>query len=922
MDPRYERARRWATRHNDFDTLESTRPRRKALRHDCFPIAAMMKIFLWDQPGDPWSAAVSAAIGWAGEHGVALRDAVFLVPFAQHLPLARKAWAASDLWMPRVETTQTLARSLAPAELPSGDDLRLDTALDTLTARRLLRSQSSFAVWLRRDPRAFDQAAQALAQTAQAIAYALADVPPSQRERYCAAGRVALSAVGGIGGSERHLARLAFEWAASTPAVATDVLFSWRPSAWIVVQAGGVDALTQRLVDEGITPALWIDADPPGGDPIHAVAPRTHVQIQVCRGFEDEAQRAAAQVLADLALHGAPVALIAQDRLLARRVRALLARQRVPLRDETGWTLSTTRSAAAVMSMLRAASPTATVDDVLDAIKSWPVAVTESVDGNAMAELEAALRRQHWARPAAVNPQRLPVAAAMLWELAAQVIEPLRSAGAQTLAAWSYRLRSALEASGVAAMLAADEAGQPVLSALHLGSTELWSAYPETLALAEYARWVDAALEHSSYVPASPEAPAVIVLPAARAMLRPFAAVVWPGSDEKRLGAASSPHPLLNDAEAETLGLLTAAQRRDRELIAFAQALRGAPVTLLRRTDDGGEPLSASPWLDRLVSARRQAGQQSPAQASDTRIEQWVPSHPIARPLPSAPTLLPARLSASACEALRTCPYRFFALRMLGLQAAEELDGEVEKRDYGTWLHAVLHRFHLSRSLPRESSADATALAAAAIESQADLGLADADFLPFAATFERFVPRYIDWLQQRDRDGSQWLDGERDWTVYPEVWHGTAMHGVIDRIDSISAPDMAGGDGPVTQLIDYKTGSTQSLRDKVKQPQEDTQLPFYAALAIEQGRAAGEIGALDAMYLSLDDAKQIVEVRHPDVANSAMALVEGLGHDLARLRDGAALPALGEGNACEHCDARGLCRRDQWADVPAAGASR
>ena len=877
----------------------------------------MMKIFLWDERGDPWSAAAVAAVRWAGERGVALRDAVFLVPFSQHLPLARGAWVHRDLWMPRVETTQTLARSIAPVEPPSGDDIRFDAALDTLTARRLLRSQSVFAAWLRRDPRAFDQAAQTLAQTAQAIARALAAVPPSQREPHRVAGRAALGAVGGIGSTERHLARIAFEWAAATPAAPTDVLFSWQPSAWIVVQAGGIDALTQRLVDEAAVPALWIDVDPPGDDAIHAVAPQARLQVQVCSSFEDEAQRTAAQVLADVAEHGTPVALIAQDRLLARRVRALLARQGVPLRDETGWTLSTTRAASGVMALLRAASPTATVDDVLDSIKAWPVAVTESFGSSAMAVLEATLRRQQWSRPVAVNPQRLPAAAAALWALAAQAAEPLRGAGAQTLAAWSQRLSAALQVSGLATALADDEAGQQVLSALHLSGAELWAAHPEVLTLADYARWVDAALEQASYVPASPEAPAVIVIPAARAMLRPFAAVVWPGADQKQLGATPSPHPLLNDAEAEALGLLTAAQRRDRELIAFAQALRVAPVTLLRRTDDDGEPLSASPWLERLVSARRQAGHEPRIDAPDPRIKQVVLPSPIARPLPSAPTLLPDRLSASACEALRTCPYRFFALRMLGLQAVEELDGDVEKRDYGTWLHAVLHRFHLARAEPRVSNEDAVALAAAAIEAQTELGLAEADFLPFAATFERFAPRYIDWLHQRDRDGSQWLDGERDWTVHPEAWQGIAMHGVIDRIDSLS-----GHAGPVTQLIDYKTGATQGLRDKVRQPQEDTQLPFYAALAIEQGRVAGEIGPLDAIYLSLDDAKAIVEVCHPDVERSAIALVEGLGRDLAHLRRGAALPALGEGAACDHCDARGLCRRDQWADVAPAGAPR
>ncbi|OYT99427.1 MAG: hypothetical protein CFE40_06130 [Burkholderiales bacterium PBB1] len=874
----------------------------------------MMKIFLWDERGDPWSAAVSAASRWAEARGVALRDAVFVVPFAQHLPLARAAWAQTDRWMPRVETTQTLACSIAPSEPPSGDDLLFDAALDSLTARRLLHSQSALAAWHRRDPRAFDHAVQALVQTAHALCRARDAVSPSQRERYRAEGRAALSAIGGLGGTERQLARIAFEWAQAAPSAATDVLFSWRPSAWIVVQTGGVDALMQQLVEDTVVPTLWLDVDPPGDDVIQAVAPQSRVQCQVCSGFEDEAQRAAAQLLADVAEHGTPVALIAQDRVLARRVRALLARQGVPLRDETGWTLSTTRAAAAVMAMLRSASPTASVDDVLDALKMWPA---DTSSAGALATLEAGLRRQQWARPVSVNPQRLAAPAAALWERVAQAIEPLRG-GARTLAAWNQCLRMALHISGVMSALESDEAGQQVLSALHLTDAQVGNAYTDALTLADYARWVDAALEQASYVPSSPESPAVVLIPAARAMLRPFAAVVWPGADEKRLGALSPPHPLLHDADATTLGLLTAAQRRDRDLLAFAHVLRGAPVTLLRRTDDDGEPLSASPWLERLSAARQTASRAPASPAPDARLERWVAAQPIARPLPTAPALLPHRLSASACEALRACPYRFFALRMLGLQAAEELDGELEKRDYGTWLHAVLHRFHQARPEPRTTSDDALALDTAARQVQAELALDDGDFLPFSATFERFAPRYVVWLQGRDRGGAQWLDGEREWAVQPEAWHGIAMHGVIDRIDSVPGAAAAGDGGPVTQLIDYKTGSTQALRDKVARPQEDTQLPFYAALAIEQGRAVGDIGPLDAMYLSLDDAKQIAEVRHPDVEHSAIALVAGLGRDLARLRDGAALPALGDGAACDHCDARGLCRRDQWADLAQA----
>ena len=876
----------------------------------------MTKIFLETAGGNLWSAAVSASVQWADEQGLSLRDAVFLVPFAQHLPLARAAWSAVEVWMPRVETSQTLTRSAAPPVPAADQDICFDAALDALTARSLLRGQAVFAEWLRRDPRAFDQAATSVVQTAQAMARAIAAVPPVQRAVQRASIRELLCVSGGVGGAERHLARIAFEWAVATTTTppSTDVLFSMRPSAWIVLQAGGVDALTRQLVEASSSscPALWIQTDPSGDDPIRAVALQARVQVQVCGGFEDEAQRAAAKVLAVLSVLGAPVALIAQDRVLVRRIRALLGRRGVPLRDETGWTLSTTRAGASVGLLLRAAAATATVDAVLDAIKSWPETVADPV---AVASLEFTLRRHHWARPTAVDPHRLSAGAAAVWELAAQATDPLRGTGAQTLVGWCARMRVAMQISGLAGMLSNDAAGHQVLAALHLETPGALSGHTEMLALADYTRWIDAALEQATFVPESPEFPAVIVIPAPRVMLRPFTAIVWPGADDKHLGAAPSPHPLLNDAEAAAIGLPTAADRRAREALAFAQALCCAPVTLLRRTDDDGEPVSPSLLLERLMAARREAGLTALAVSPDPRVEKFVPSTPVARPLPSAPALLPDRLSASACESLRACPYQFFALRILGLQSADELDGEVEKRDYGTWLHAVLHRFHRTRSLPMDSQEDSRALALAAVETQTEMGIDAADFLPFAATFERFAPRYVDWLHGRDRDGAQWLDGEREWTVHPESWQGVAMHGVIDRIDSV-----AGDAGPVTQLIDYKTGSTAALREKIKQPQEDTQLPFYAGLAIEQGKRVGEIGPLDALYLSLDDSQKIVEVRHPDVERSAEALLEGLGRDLARLRGGAVMPALGEGISCEYCDARGLCRRDEWAVRLAAGA--
>ncbi|HJV61953.1 MAG TPA: PD-(D/E)XK nuclease family protein [Albitalea sp.] len=839
-----------------------------------------------------------------------MRDAIVLVPFAQQLAPARQAWSALGGWLPRIETTQTLARSLAPPQPTDAAQISFDTALDRLGARRLMNGQGWGQAWRRRDPRGFEHAVNAVVQTAQAFARAAAAVAPGARAAYWARGRELLSAGAGPGGTERLLARVAFEWAAANAAAATDLLFALRPSAWIAVQAGGPDALAAALLshDAGI-PALLIDADPPAEEPFARLPAGGEVCIAVCEDFEAEAQRAAAAVVAHLNAGRRPVALIAQDRLLMRRVRALLARRQVPILDETGWKLSTTRAGAAIVLLLRVAHARACADDWLDWLKSCASAWPGREDAAwAVQVIEASMRREGWVAAAQVDASRLPEAAATLWRDARHLVARFGAAGSRSFVHWLRALQAGLDACGAWASLQEDDAGRQAIAALHLDeveSRELDDA--ETMSLDEFAAWVDDALEDAAFVPqpsvAAADAP-VVITPLAQSMLRPFAAAVLPGADEKRLGGAPSPHPLLGEALVQALGLPGAPQRRDAQALALAQLLRVPRLDFLRRLDDGGEPLAPSPLLERLRLAMARAGRGDFAPVAQAFIERAVEPRPALRPQPAAPALLPSRLSASACEALRACPYRFFALRLLSLREADELDDVVEKRDYGTWLHAVLHRFHQTRAEPLPAAQEEARLHAIAQAIQHEMRLDDAAFLPFAATFVRFAPRYVQWLRERDAQGAQWLEGEREFTASPPEWGGIEMHGVIDRIDSVS-----GDDGPVTQLIDYKTGSAQLLRQQVRLPQEDTQLAFYAALVAQQSQAGGE---LEAIYLPLDDADGIRPIEHPHVEASAQQLVEGIGRDIARLRAGAAMPALGEGSACEFCEARGLCRRDHW----------
>jgi ATP-dependent helicase/nuclease subunit B len=856
---------------------------------------------------DPWRAVAETVHAWARREALALRDAVLLVPFAQHLPLARRAFAQQGGWQPRIETTMTLARSLAPPAEIDASQLRFDPALDRLGARRLLRSQSFGQALQRHDARGFDHAVGSLVKTAHALARAAAAVPPARRQSHWATARELLGAAAGPGGTERLLARIALEWAAASAEPATDLLFSLRPSAWIVVQAGGPQPMASALLAEATVPRLLIDADPPLSDPLQPVG--SPIAVATCADFEAEAMRCAAEVLSRLAQGDAPVALVAQDRLLMRRVRALLSRAQVPIADETGWKLSTTRAGATIAALLRVALPRADADDWLDWLKScggpWP-GLPDVRPG--VRALESAMRREGWVTPAAVDAARLPPAAAAVWTAAQGVVDALRQARTRSFSAWLASLREALAGCGGWETLSADDAGRQALTALHLDDLSALPADGDaTMTLHEFNAWLDDTLEDATFIPEAPAAPQVVITPLAQTVLRPFAAVLLPGADEKRLGAHPAPHPLLSDTQAEALGLPNATRLREAELLAFAQLLRQPSLTLLRRLDDGGEPLAPSPLLERLGQALRAAGTRF-TQAPDPLVAVDVVPQPVSRPAPVAPDLLPSALSASACEALRACPYKFHALRMLKLGETEELDDEVDKRAYGKWLHEVLHRFHLEREAPADAAIEEARLREVAIAVRDRLALDEASFLPFWATFSRLVPHYVRWLHGRDAAGARWVAGEQEMTAQPPSWAGVTMKGIIDRIDRI-----AGADGPVTELIDYKTGSADTLKKKLARPQEDTQLAFYAALLLQQ---PGDPGPLSASYLPLDESDGVAAMPHKEVEATAVRLVAGLGRDLARVRAGAPLPALGEGDACTFCDARGLCRRDHWIADP------
>lgn len=829
-----------------------------------------------------WPHLATQVGRWLTDQNVLVRDAVLLLPHSGLLAPARAAFAAVGGWQPRIETPATLAASMAPPAAPVPGMLGGDRTVDRLQAAALLRRHAFDASSAGRDLRAFEAAGDGVVATAQALHAASACQPPRARAAWWQRLRDALPPLAGPGSNERLLARVALEWAALAPPPATDLLRECRASAWVVLAAAGQDAHA-LLPDDG-APRLRLVAEP---DPLRPFDAAALLAPPVClraSTLEDEAAAATQGVLAALDAGAATVALVAQDRLVVRRIRALLDRAGIALDDETGWTLSTTRAASRTMAWLRASLPDAGRDACIEALRA------EGRDARAIDALESSWRRRK-------DAPDFAVAVHARWR---ERVEGWRRAGSRPLAEWLSAWRDAAPA--LMDTLASDAAGRQVLDRLGLAGVRgaAWDSAAQStrLDLAGFVAWVDDTLEAGIWRPAPAAEARVCIVPLTRMVLRPFDAVVFPGCDARRLGAWKAVPGLLPAPVAREFGVVEAERQRRDEADAFVHLLRTPRLTLLRRTHEAGEPLEISPLVERAWLARRRLGSKVPQEEPVALPQRSVERAPIMRPAPVMADALPPVLSATRVQALRDCPYRFFTQSALGLRAGDELDAALERKDQGTWLHLLLYRFHQRRA---PGGDDHAALRAAADAAQAELGLSSAALWPFRAAFDDFAERYLEWLQAHEAAGWRFVEGEATRRVEPAALGGIALEGRLDRIDT----------GPQGQpmVIDYKSGSAEKLKQRVADPLEDTQLAFYAALL--QGDTPPR-----AIYLALvrgDDTSAVYE--HAGVAASAERLVDGLGQDLQALREGAPAPALGEGEACRFCEARGLCRRDHWPDA-------
>ena len=648
--------------------------------------------------------------------------------------------------------------------------------------------------------------------------------------------------------------------------------------------------------------------------------------------LEETASVVAQQTLRWLGEGRATIALVALDRLLARRVRALLERAEVLVRDETGWKLSTTSAAASIMRWLDLVRDDFYWRDLLDWLKSSFTLADRAGKAHEVAVIERAIRSSGVVQGAQAIRRALTEAAqhddTMLDRAAYdrptydRALEVLRLVEAEvqatrratnTLSGQLRALRHAMTALGMQTGLDADPVGRTVLAELDRLDHQL-ASQRAAATFADFRALLALRFEEAAYVDTAVESPVAMVT-LASAALRDFDAVALVGADASHLPSATSELLFMSNAVRAELGLATAERSRMEESARLAVLLARTPFTLAAwRARIGDEPNPVSPLLERLQFVSRQAT------GDDlVREPQWldygVSPVPATLPRPVAPQLLPPRVTAGDAQSLVDCPYQFYARRMLGLDEPDDVIELPDKRDFGIALHEVLKRFHRSWG-----GADFSALGAAELVTSLREH-ARAVFAPqlarapgmlaYQRRFDGLVAGYVAWLQQHAAAGWRWTAGEESHRASVALRDGrnVELAGRIDRVDARP--------GGATVLIDYKARDPVVLRRALGRRGEEIQLPFYGLLL---PRPPDE-----AQYLCFDRARDRrggVESVAPDEALGPLTEAIGvrLREDLQRIADGAPLPAIGCETVCGRCEMRGLCRRDHWAQEDDRGA--
>ncbi len=639
------------------------------------------------------------------------------------------------------------------------------------------------------------------------------------------------------------------------------------------------------------------------------------------------------------------LAIVTENRRLARRVRALLERSGVYLQDAAGWALSTTRAATLVERWLECIEQDFDYLALLDLLKSpfiFPeydrntlhyavyrleqdIMRHENISSHLESYRNAITNRQHRLPDWFEKNQGTNILNEVLQKLesAAKPLLPLNQQSSLTPTQFIQALVNSFKVLGLTESLVNDAAGIEIINLLETLTIDS-DLVQLKFSWSEARAWLAMQLECSRFMPPA-STTQVQLIGLSQSRFQKFDGLIIAAVEEEFLPGSPTPTAFFNDRVKYELGLGTSLQEKNERFYHFMRLLNSSDNILLsyRNQGDNGEEIKPGAWLALLEQFNQLAFNKD---LKDSTLETLVntpentftltakePAKPSYQPTPSLPkNLIPTKISASQYQELINCPYLFYAARCLKLEATDEIRQALSKADYGERVHQCLQAFHDKtddlpgpfKSKVTEHNRDAASkLLYDIIKTVFSADLTENhEHQAWYLQAKKIVPHYIDWQ----------IKHQQSWDVYKveqmiskelpinNSSKPLKLKGRLDRIDK--SPDGL-------EVIDYKTGAISS--NKNVEAGEQVQLPFYHTLLQDDKHNVTQVEYLE---VKSDGVKTKAKLKDEKLEAIAEESAERLKEIFSQLHTETGLPAWGDEKTCGRCNMQGICRRQMWVD--------
>lgn len=612
------------------------------------------------------------------------------------------------------------------------------------------------------------------------------------------------------------------------------------------------------------------------------------------------------------------IALVTHDRQLLRRLRAVLAEDRIPINDYSGWALSTTMHATTIEQLVTAAQQADTPISLLEYLLMHQLSLNFDKTNP-----QKALRVIH---RTLAKTDHIVTTLAELVEILGQdpkkntliqlirkiesALQALNQIPKQKHHAFDTlfdALHKTLQAFKLDTQFNDDAAGQQILDCLQ---TMQIQARQENLQgdLETWRSWIFYTLEITNFFPRQTQA-GVQFYNLNQSLLLCSEAVILASLDQSNHTPVNA--QILNDDSRSQLGLQTHQAFVQLTDSRFHRLIRTSTHVLLSyQASNEGKTQMPLPWIDELEHFHQLSYQQS---LSVEHPEQMVASLPetsieldpknLTRPAPTAPSaLFPPSLSAQSYSCAVCCPYRFFVQYNLGVRQLETGKAHESPKDYGKKLHQCIEALHQDvQGLP----GPVKQWDPGKMDSILALGLAIIDALyPQSMRTHYGVVAQINKMQQALKRYLAWFL-ETGWTTPVELQseveyeknldEAIRIYGRLDQLITLSNGEK--------HIVDYKSGRAPTGKDI--ESGLDNQIGFYTLL---------EPSATHAHYVQVSNQN-----KNKTTSVASEALNELRKKSQQRLCDfsndfyaGLSLPAWASAKDCDHCPYPGVCRKPIW----------